>query len=241
MQEAIKVEHLSKSYGNLKVIDNLNLSVKSGTVYGLLGANGAGKSTTIECVLGIKKADTGTVFILEHDPKKDRTHLFQKVGVQFQESSYQAEIKVGELCEETACLYKNPADWQKLCREFGIGDKLKSEVKNLSGGQRQKLFIVLALIPNPELVFLDELTTGLDTKARREVWKMLSKLKDEGLTIFLTSHFMDEVEVLCDEICILKKGKAVFYGTVDQAKEQSGCTNFEEAYLYFSGEEAEVE
>ena len=241
MQEAIKVEHLSKSYGNLRVIDNLNLSVKSGTVYGLLGANGAGKSTTIECVLGIKKADTGTVSILEHDPKKDRTHLFQKVGVQFQESSYQAEIKVGELCEETACLYKNPADWQKLCREFGIGDKLKSEVKNLSGGQRQKLFIVLALIPNPELVFLDELTTGLDTKARREVWKMLSKLKDEGLTIFLTSHFMDEVEVLCDEICILKKGKAVFYGTVDQAKEQSGCTNFEEAYLYFSGEEAEAE
>lgn len=241
MQEAIKVEHLSKSYGNLKVIDNLNLSVKFGTVYGLLGANGAGKSTTIECVLGIKKADTGTVSILEHDPKKDRTHLFQKVGVQFQESSYQAEIKVGELCEETACLYNNPADWQKLCREFGIGDKLKSEVKNLSGGQRQKLFIVLALIPNPELVFLDELTTGLDTKARREVWKMLSKLKDEGLTIFLTSHFMDEVEVLCDEICILKKGKAVFYGTVDQAKEQSGCTNFEEAYLYFSGEEAEAE
>ncbi|MEY8238496.1 ABC transporter ATP-binding protein [Lachnospiraceae bacterium 66-29] len=241
MQEAIKVEHLSKSYGNLRVIDNLNLSVKSGTVYGLLGANGAGKSTTIECVLGIKKADIGTVSILEHDPQKDRTHLFQKVGVQFQESSYQAEIKVGELCEETACLYKNPTDWQKLCREFGIGDKLKSEVKNLSGGQRQKLFIVLALIPNPELVFLDELTTGLDTKARREVWKMLSKLKDEGLTIFLTSHFMDEVEVLCDEICILKKGKAVFYGTVDQAKEQSGCTNFEEAYLYFSGEEAEAE
>ena len=241
MQEAIKVEHLSKSYGNLRVIDNLNLSVKSGTVYGLLGANGAGKSTTIECVLGIKKADIGTVSILEHDPQKDRTHLFQKVGVQFQESSYQAEIKVGELCEETACLYKNPTDWQKLCREFGIGDKLKSEVKNLSGGQRQKLFIVLALIPNPELVFLDELTTGLDTKARREVWKMLSKLKGEGLTIFLTSHFMDEVEVLCDEICILKKGKAVFYGTVDQAKEQSGCTNFEEAYLYFSGEEAEAE
>lgn len=241
MQEAIKVEHLSKSYGNLKVIDNLNLSVKFGTVYGLLGANGAGKSTTIECVLGIKKADIGTVSILEHDPQKDRTHLFQKVGVQFQESSYQAEIKVGELCEETACLYKDPADWKKLCRDFGIGEKLKSEVKNLSGGQRQKLFIVLALIPNPELVFLDELTTGLDTKARREVWKMLSKLKDKGLTIFLTSHFMDEVEVLCDEICILKKGKAVFYGTVDQAKEQSGCTNFEEAYLYFSGEEAEAE
>ena len=237
MQEAIKVEHLSKSYGNLRVIDNLNLSVKSGTVYGLLGANGAGKSTTIECVLGIKKADIGTVSILEHDPQKDRTHLFQKVGVQFQESSYQAEIKVGELCEETACLYKNPTDWQKLCREFGIGDKLKSEVKNLSGGQRQKLFIVLALIPNPELVFLDELTTGLDTKARRGVWKSLQELREQGLTIFLSSHFMDEVEILCDRIGILKDGGFVFEGTVQEAVELSPYERLEDAYLWFTGEE----
>lgn len=121
--------------------------------------------------------------------------------------------------------------------QFGIGAKRNSAVKSLSGGERQRLFIVLALIPNPQLVFLDELTTGLDTKARREVWKILSRLKDKGMTILLTSHFMDEVEALCDEICILKKGKAVFYGTVEQARQQCGCTKFEDAYLELSGEE----
>lgn len=239
MQTAIKVTQLSKSYGNLTAIDNISLSVECGTVFGLLGANGAGKSTAIECILGTRTADSGTVTILGHNPKKERKNLFQKVGVQFQECDYQPEIKVSELCEETSCLYKNSADWKDLCIRFGIGDKINSAVKNLSGGERQRLFIVLALIPNPQLVFLDELTTGLDAKARRGVWKILSDLKSKGLTIFLTSHFMDEVEELCDEICILKKGKIVFNGTVEQAKETSGCNKFEDAYLVLSGEEAE--
>lgn len=236
MQTVIEVTKLSKSYDNQLVIDNINLSVKRGTVYGLLGANGAGKSTTIECILGTKTSDSGVVSVLGCNPKKDRRKLFENVGVQFQECDYQPEIKVSELCEETACLYKNSANWKELCVQFGIGDKIKNTVKNLSGGERQRLFIVLALIPKPQLVFLDELTTGLDTKARRGVWKILSDLKNKGLTIFLTSHFMDEVEALCDEICILKKGKAVFYGTVEQAKETSGCTKFEDAYLALSGE-----
>lgn len=239
MQTAIKVTQLSKSYGNMTAIDNISLSVECGTVFGLLGANGAGKSTTIECILGTKTADSGTVTILGRNPKKDRKKLFQKIGVQFQECDYQPEIKVSELCEETACLYKNPSDWKELCVQFGIGDKINSAVKNLSGGERQRLFIVLALIPDPQLVFLDELTTGLDAKARRGVWKILSDLKSKGLTIFLTSHFMDEVEELCDEICILKKGKIVFQGTVEQAKVTSGCNKFEDAYLVLSGEKAE--
>lgn len=241
MQTAIKVEKLSKSYGELIAIDNISLSVERGTVYGLLGANGAGKSTTIECILGTKTADSGTVTVLGYNPRKNRRSLFQNVGVQFQECDYQPEIKVSELCKETASLYKNPADWKELCSQFGIGDKISSAVKSLSGGERQRLFIVLALIPNPQLVFLDELTTGLDVKARRGVWKILSDLKGKGLTIFLTSHFMDEVEVLCDEICILKQGKAVFYGTVEQAKQASGCVRFEDAYLAFSREEVEEE
>ena len=240
MMEAVSVQNLCKSYGEKQVLKNLNLSVKHGTVFGLLGANGAGKSTTIECILGTKKADSGTVTLLGQDPKKSRRSLFQKIGVQFQEGDYQQEIKVQELCEETACLYRNPADWQALCAQFGIGDKLKNPVKSLSGGERQRLFIVLALIPDPELVFLDELTTGLDAKARRGVWKTLEKLKDQGLTIFLTSHFMDEVEALCDEICILNKGRPVFYGTVEQAKQQCGCQRFEDAYLMLSDEEEEA-
>ena len=237
MSEAIFVEGLTKTYAGKTVVDHLDLSVKSGTVFGLLGANGAGKSTTIECILGTKTTDSGTVTILGHDPKKDRCNLFQNVGVQFQECDYQPEIKVSELCEETACLYKNPSDWKKLCVQFGIESKINNAVKNLSGGERQRLFIVLALIPNPKLVFLDELTTGLDAKARRDVWKILSDLKNKGLTIFLTSHFMDEVEALCDEICILKQGKIVFYGTTEQAKGKSRCEKFEDAYLFLSGEE----
>ncbi|MGN0735323.1 MAG: ABC transporter ATP-binding protein [Anaerovoracaceae bacterium] len=237
MQTAIKVTRLSKSYGNRHAIDNISLSVECGTVFGLLGANGAGKSTTIECILGTKTADSGTVTVLGYNPKKDRRRLFQNVGVQFQECDYQPEIKVSELCEETACLYKNPSDWKELCVRFGIGDKINNTVRNLSGGERQRLFIVLALIPNPKLVFLDELTTGLDVKARRGVWKILSDLKSKGLTIFLTSHFMDEIEALCDEICILRQGKIVFCGTIEQAKEISGCTRFEDAYLAISGEE----
>ena len=160
--------------------------------------------------------------------------------MQFQEGDYHREIKVSELCEETASLYRSPADWRELCQQFGIGDKAGTAVKSLSGGERQRLFIVLALIGQPELVFLDELTTGLDAKARRGVWKTLEHLKEQGLTIFLMSHFMDEVESLCDEICILKKGAAVFHGTVEQAKALCGCERFEDAYLRLSDEEGDA-
>ena len=234
MSEAVFVEGLTKTYAGRTVVDHLDFSVKSGTVFGLLGANGAGKSTTIECMLGTKQADAGTVRLLGQDPKKKRRTLFERIGVQFQEGDYHKEIKVSELCEETASLYRNPTDWHMLCEQFVIGDKAKVAVKSLSGGERQRLFIVLALIPRPKLVFLDELTTGLDAKARRSVWKTLEHLKEQGLTIFLTSHFMDEVEALCDEICILKKGTPVFRGTVEQAKKQCGCEHFEDAYLTLS-------
>ncbi|MGN0688091.1 MAG: ABC transporter ATP-binding protein [Oscillospiraceae bacterium] len=236
---AIIVENLTKKYGSCTAVDNLSFQIRKGEVFGLLGANGAGKSTTIECILGTRSADSGTVTIFGSDPTKDRKNLFQRIGVQFQQCDYQPEIRVSELCEETACLYKAPSDWKELCSRFGIGDKLSSAVKSLSGGERQRLFIVLALIPDPQLVLLDELTTGLDAKARRGVWKILSDLKSKGLTILLTSHFMDEVETLCDEICIIRQGKAVFRGTVEQAKQASGCEKFEDTYLALSGEEAE--
>lgn len=237
MNDVIKSLQLSKSYYGLPAVKNLNLSVKQGTVFGLLGANGAGKSTTIECILGTKKADSGKVSILGMNPLKQRRQLFEQVGVQLQESNYQDKIKVCELCEVTESLYKDTADYQNLLKQFGILDKSKSLVSELSGGQRQKLFIVLSLIPNPKVVFLDELTTGLDTKARREVWNILSNLKEKGITILLTSHYMDEVEALCDTICILKKGVSVFYGTVQEAVSSSPYKKFEDAYLWYSDEE----
>ncbi len=238
MNEIISVKQLSKSYGGLTAVQGLDLSVTQGTVFGLLGANGAGKSTTIECMLGTRKFDAGTVSILGMNPLLQRKRLFENVGVQLQEANYQDKVTVAELCEVTQSLYRNAADYGELLKQFGIFDKAKSMVGELSGGQRQKLFIVLALIPQPKVVFLDELTTGLDAKARREVWKILSDLKEKGLTIFLTSHFMDEVEALCDWVCILKKGKSVFYGTVEEAIAGSPYDKFEDAYLWYSDEEA---
>lgn len=241
MQEVIKVEQLTKSYGKQLAVNNISLSVSRGMVFGLLGANGAGKSTTIECILGTKEAGAGKISILGMNPRTDRKKLFEKVGVQFQETNYQDQITVKEVCELTASLYSQITDPFDLLKKFGILDKQKSFIKDLSGGQRQRLFIVLALIPNPEVVFLDELTTGLDAKARREVWKILFSLKEKGLTIFLTSHFMDEVEALCDCICILKRGEIVFYGTVSEAIKESPYGKFEEAYLWYTDEEGQTD
>ena len=238
MEDVIKAERLTKSYGRLLAVDDVSFRVKRGTVFGLLGANGAGKSTSVECILGTKTPDSGTVSILGLNPHKERKQLFENVGVQFQQSSYQEKITVDELCRVTASLYKTTADYRSLLKQFSINDKAKNHVHELSGGERQRLFIVLALIPAPEVVFLDELTTGLDTKARRDVWKCLSELKGKGLTILLTSHFMDEVEALCDEICILKHGKTVFRGTVREAVAASPHEKFEDAYLWYTEEES---
>lgn len=237
MENVITVSNLSKSYGSLNAVKNVSLKVKRGEVFGLLGANGAGKSTTIECILGTKKYDDGLVNILNFNPIKNRKKLFEKVSVQFQESYYQDKIKVFELCQVTASLYECTTDYKSLLQQFGLMDKEKSLVSELSGGQKQRLFIVLALIPNPEIVFLDELTTGLDSRARRDVWKCLLQLKEKGMTIFLTSHFMDEVEVLCNRICILKKGEIIFEGTVKQAIENSPFEKMEDAYLWYTDEE----
>ena len=241
METTIEVKSLCKSYVHVKAVQNVNISVHRGEVFGLLGANGAGKSTTIECILGTKKQDSGTVSILGMNPQKERKRLFERVGVQFQEGNYQEKIRVAELCEVTASLYKNAQDYSLLLNQFGLSDKSKSFVSELSGGQKQRLFIVLALIPKPEVLFLDELTTGLDAKARRDVWKSLSALKEKGIAIFLTSHFMDEVETLCDKIMILKKGEKVFCGTVQEAIEASPYEKFEDAYLWYTGEEEENE
>lgn len=237
MKKTIEVKNLSKSYKGVSVVKNLSFDVKRGEVFGLLGTNGAGKSTTIECILGTRSMDSGSAFILDMSPKIERKKIFEQVGVQFQETNYPDKIKIWELCEETESLYNDTKDYNNLLKEFGLYEKRKNYIAELSGGQKQRLFIVLALIPNPKVVFLDELTTGLDTKARRDVWKCLLDLKKKGLTILLTSHFMDEVEELCDNILILKKGNEVYRGSVDKAIKNSPYENFEDAYLWYSGEE----
>lgn len=203
----------------------------------MLGHNGAGKSTTIECILGTKAFEQGEVTVLSKNPMQSRKQLFQRIGIQFQNAAYQYKIKVKEICEINHSLYKMASDWELMLEEFGLGNKANSFVADLSGGEQQKLFIILAVMHNPELVFLDELTTGLDPKARRDVWKYIHGLKAKGATIFLTSHYMDEVENLCDQVAILKHGKILVSGTVNELIAQSGQSSMDEAFLYFAEEE----
>ena len=236
-EPAVSVRNLTKSFSGRRVVDDLSFDVQKGEVFAMLGHNGAGKSTTIDLILGLKAPERGSAKILGMDAAKNRKQVFERVGVQLQNTRYQLNITVEEACIEYASLYADPANYPKLLERFGLGTLRKSFVSKLSGGERQKLSVVLALIGSPEIVFLDELTTGLDVAARREVWRTLKQLKDRGLTIFLTTHYMEEAEALCDRVCIIKLGKKVAEGTVGEVVTASGRKDLEEAYLFFMGEE----
>ena len=236
-EPSIRVRNLTKSFGGRRVVDGLSFDVEKGQVFALLGHNGAGKSTTIDLILGLKTPESGTAKILGMDAARNRKQVFERVGVQLQHTQYQSAITVEEACIEYASLYAAPADFRQLLESFGLNELRKSFVSKISGGERQKLSVVLALIGNPEIVFLDELTTGLDVVARREVWRTLKHLKEQGLTIFLTTHYMEEAEALCDRVCIIKSGKKVAEGSIDEVVAAAGQNNLEEAYLFFMGEE----
>ena len=233
----LTVKNLSVTYGTKTAVQNISFSVERGEVIGLLGANGAGKSSTIAAVLGIEKSHFQELTMLGKSPIHHRKAVFQEVGVQFQETNFQDKLIVREACEQWESLYKQTADIPSLLQTFGLSGKETQLVKSLSGGERQRLAVLLALMHNPKLVFLDELTTGLDTKARRMLWKQLLAMKEQGLAIVLTSHYMDEVEVLCDKILILKNGETVFQGTIEEALHASEKSTLEDAYLHFAGEE----
>ena len=239
MEDIISVKNLRKTYNNIVAVNDISFSVKKGEFFGLLGHNGAGKSTTIDCILGLKAFDSGVVKILNKDPKKSRKEIFENVGVQFQLSSYPDKIKVYEICEETAALYSERCDYNQLLKKFSLDKVKKNYVSTLSGGEKQKLAVILALIPKPEVVFLDELTTGLDVEARREVWKLLRSLKKDKVTMLLTSHYMDEVEALCDKILIIKNGKLLALGTVEEIITSSPYDNLEDAYLWYMDKEVQ--
>lgn len=237
MNTCIEVKDLTKSLGGRVVVDKISFRVETGEVFGLLGHNGAGKSTTIDLLLGLKKPDCGTGTIFGLDPTANRKAVFERVGVQLQSSNYQNNIRVDELFKEMSALYEKPEDYRRLIKIFSLEKFEKSQVNKLSGGEKQRLSVALALINNPEIVFLDELTTGLDTAARREVWGHLKELKSKGTTIFLTTHYMEEAESLCDRIFLIKDGKRITKGTVKEVIESSPYDNLEEAYLWYMGEE----
>lgn len=238
-ESIIKIQSLKKSYGSKVAVKGLDLEVKKGEIFGIIGPNGAGKSTTIECMLGAKKADQGFINILDIDPnsRKENKKLYEQIGVQFQSSFYPPLITVDEICELMASLYKDTIDYKLMLKQFGLEGKEKQKVVSLSGGERQKLSVLISLLNKPKLIILDELTTGLDPRARRDVWKILEALKKKGMTILLTSHFMDEVEYLCDRVMIINEGEEVITGTIKEIKETYNTDNLEETYLHIVGEE----
>ncbi|MGC4799160.1 ABC transporter ATP-binding protein [Micromonospora saelicesensis] len=205
----IEVTHLKKRYGDLVAVDDVSLAVEAGEIFGVLGPNGAGKTTTVECVAGLRVPDGGGVSVLGLDPRRDAAQLRQRVGVQLQESQLPDRLRVAEALELYASFYRNPADPAELIDKLGLGDKRNTAYKKLSGGQKQRLSIALALVGNPEIAILDELTTGLDPQARRDTWGLIEQVRDSGVTIVLVTHFMEEAERLCDRVAVIDRGRVV--------------------------------
>src|SRR5580692_5695415 len=221
MTPVIEVTGLTKRYGDQTAVDGISLHVDQGEIFGILGPNGAGKTTAVECMEGLRRRDSGQVRILGLDPRTDAHRLHQRIGAQLQETQLPEKLKVREALELYASFYPNPADWRELLTRWGLTEKANTSFAKLSGGQKQRLFIALALVGNPEVVFLDELTAGLDPGARRATWDLISKVRAQGVTVVLVSHFMDEVEELCDRVAILERGRIAALdtpaGLVDRA------------------------
>ena len=212
-QPVIHVAAIRKTYGTTVAVDEVSFDVQAGEIFGLIGPNGAGKTTTMECVEGLRRPDRGAISVLGLDPRRQAYALQERIGVQLQEAQLQKRIKVREAVGFWASLYRAPVDGDRLIEQLGLSDKRNAWFMTLSGGQKQRLFIALALINDPELVFLDELTTGLDPQARRAIWDLVRGIRQRGKTVFLTTHLMEEAEKLCDRVAILDHGRIIDIGT----------------------------
>ena len=209
----IRVSGIRKTYGKTIAVDDVSFEVEEGEIFGLIGPNGAGKTTTMECVEGLRRPDRGSISVLSLDPMRDARTLQQKVGVQLQQAQLQKRIKVREALDLWASLYPRAVDGDALLERLGLADKRQAWFMTLSGGQKQRLFIALALIHDPDVVLLDELTTGLDPQARRAIWDLVREIRTRGKTVLLTTHLMEEAERLCDRVAIVERGRVIDIGT----------------------------
>jgi ABC-2 type transport system ATP-binding protein len=210
MRPVIEVSSIRKTYGRTVAVDEASFTVNEGEIFGLIGPNGAGKTTTMECVEGLRKPDRGTISVLGLDPFRQVYKLQERIGVQLQQAQLQKRIKVWEAVDLWASLYrKKKVNGERLLEQLGLLDKRDAWFMNLSGGQKQRLFIALAMINDPEVVFLDELTTGLDPQARHAIWGLVRNMRDQGKTVFLTTHLMEEAERLCDRVAIIEHGRII--------------------------------
>lgn len=205
----VQIKNLTKNYKDLKAVDNVSFEVYKGEIFGLIGPNGAGKTTTIECIEGLRTPTSGIIDVLGINPGRDGRTLRKRIGIQLQQSELPGRIRVWEAMDLFSTFYKKSIKWDLLLDELGLKEKRNSYFDKLSGGQKQRLFIALSLINDPELVFLDELTTGLDPQARRTTWSLIENIRNQGKTIFLTTHYMEEAERLCDRVAIIDNGKII--------------------------------
>jgi ABC-2 type transport system ATP-binding protein len=209
--KAIVLDSLRKFYGDLRAVDGVSFEVGSGEIFGMVGPNGAGKTTTIECLEGLRQASGGRASVLGLDPRRQGYELRERIGVQLQQSALPDRLRVREILGLFAAFYRKSVDWHPILEELGLAEKAGAPFAKLSGGQKQRLHIALALVNDPELVFLDELTTGLDPQARRAMWDLVKRIRDRGKTVFLTTHYMEEAEQLCDRVVIIDHGKIVVF------------------------------
>ncbi|SDJ00299.1 ABC transporter ATP-binding protein [Nonomuraea jiangxiensis] len=213
MPPVIEVRNLHKRYDDKVAVDDVSLTVQEGEIFGILGPNGAGKTTTVECIEGLRTPDRGEITVLGLDPRRDRAEMTRRLGVQLQAGQLPDRLQVAEALELYSSFYPRPADWRALMNGLGLADKAKTGYGKLSGGQKQRLSIALALVGNPRVAILDELTTGLDPQARRDTWDLIEGVRSRGVTIVLVTHFMEEAERLCDRLALIDAGRVVAVDT----------------------------
>ncbi|KAB1946369.1 MULTISPECIES: ABC transporter ATP-binding protein [Brevibacterium] len=230
---AVEAQQLVKRYKNKAAVDSVNLQVPAGETFGVLGTNGAGKTTTMEMIAGLRKPDDGSVRILGLDPFTDRSEVRQVLGVQLQHANLHDALTARELVDLYRSFYPDPLDAHQALAMVELQEKARTRFSNLSGGQMQRLSIALALVGQPQVVILDELTTGLDPVARRRVWSTIEALQDQ--TVILVSHAMDEVERLCDRVALIDAGRVIAQGTPDDLKAQASAATLEDAFVKLTG------
>jgi ABC-2 type transport system ATP-binding protein len=215
MTQVVEVRNLYKAYDGVAVVDDVSFNVEEGEIFGIIGPNGAGKTTTIEAVIGLRKPDGGSVSVLGLDPQTEARQLGNRIGTQLQEAALPDRMKVWEALDLYASFYEKTVPWEPLIEQWGLAEKRSTQFGDLSGGQKQRLFISLALLNDPQIVFLDELTTGLDPQARRATWDLVRAIREQGKTVVLITHFMDEVEALADRVAVIDHGRVIALDTPD--------------------------
>ncbi len=244
--DIIEVRSLRKTYGNFVAVNDISFSVQDGEVFGILGPNGAGKTTTLEMIEGLKRPTAGSIALDGKDVERETHAVKQIIGVQLQASSFFEGLTLVELIETFAAMYGREVNAMELLEEVQLTDKAKAQVKELSGGQKQRLSIAIGLVNDPKVLFLDEPTTGLDPQARRNLWELVKAIKAKGKTIVLTTHYMDEAEVLCDRVAIMDAGKIIAQDTphalirklIDtgfKKEVMQQAANLEDVFLHFTG------